>query len=94
MVKDKLQSEFSDDAILNTGIMANIGIWREIVHYNTLIFYKISKHPANNCDLDNFVSVHIMFMYKSYENMCNKKKRKFCQEMAKLRTTVSRRIES
>ena len=74
--------------------MANIGGWRERVHYNTLIFSKIPKQPANHYDLGNFVSVHLMFMCKGYGDMYNKKKSKLCKEMAKFRTTVSRRIES
>ena len=73
--------------------MANICGWKEIVHYKTLIFYKISKQPANHYDLGNVVSVHIMFMCKGYGDMGDKKKINFSKKMSKFRTTVSKGIE-
>ena len=84
---------FSDDAILNAGIMANIHGWRDRFHYITLIFSKISKHPANHYELGNVLSVHLMFMCKGYGGIGDKNKSKLCKEMAKFRTTVSRIIE-
>ena len=100
MISEKLfwkrtsyNQQFSDDAILNAGIMANIYGWRERVHYITLIFSKISKQPANHYELGNVLSVHIMFMCKGCGDMGDKKKSKFCKKMAKFRTTVSRGIE-
>ena len=92
--KTSYNQHFSDDAILNAGVMENIGGWRERVYYNTLVFSKIPKQPANHYDLGNFMSVHLMFMCKGYGGIGDKNKSKLCKGMATFRTTASSRIES
>ena len=85
---------FPDNTILNSELMEKIGGWRAKIHDRTLTFYGLAQHMANNYDLDYFVSDHLNFTYAGYGERDSDKKSKFCQEMAELRNTGSRRIDS
>ena len=74
MEKDKLQSAFPDNAILNSELMAKIGGWRERIHDNTLTFSGLSEHLANYYDLDDFVSGRLTLTYASYGERGSDKK--------------------
>ena len=75
--KTSYNQNFSDNVVLNSELMAEIGGWRERVTYNTLTFSGISEQLANYCDLENFVSGRLMFTYESYGEIRGDKKSNF-----------------
>ena len=57
--------------------MAKSGVWREIVVENTLSFSKIYKHLDNHYDLNNFMSICLVFTYDGYIERGGDKKSEF-----------------
>ena len=62
--KKKIYNQLlSDDAIINTEIMKNIGGWRERVHYNTLTFWKYPNSWPITVNLETlYLSAECLFM--------------------------------
>ena len=75
--KTSYNQGFSDNSILNSEIMGEIGGWREIIHNNTLTFYGLAEQLDNYCNLDDFVSDCLTFTYVSYVERGGDNKIKF-----------------
>ena len=71
--------------------MSKVGVYRGIVNDNTLACYDISEQLSNHYNLDNFVSICIMFTCDSYGERGGEKKT-ICRYMAELNTNGSKII--
>ena len=72
--KKVYNQSFSDNAILNYEQMGGNGGQRVRVHDNTLTFSGLYQQMAGYYELDYFMSICIMFTYKSYRDRVIDKK--------------------
>ena len=54
--KTSYNQNFSDNAIINSEIIGKIGVWREIIHDNTLTFSVLYQQLDNHYKLDYLLS--------------------------------------